>query len=61
MKYGELFISNEMKQFMFVVEQSVFHCFDCASDQSALGKWWNFIWSTNEESKNKLKNGAPHR
>jgi hypothetical protein len=50
-KYNKLFVSEDMKFFMFVIEQSIYHCFNCAGDKTALSKWWDFIWSTNESIK----------
>ncbi|MBX2965987.1 MAG: hypothetical protein KF845_07565 [Cyclobacteriaceae bacterium] len=57
--FVQLRVSKGMKNFMYEIENSLYHWFGCHT--TGIDKWWDFIRSTNEERKNKLNNGAPHR
>lgn len=59
--FGELRISLSMKEFIYEVENSVYHCLGCHQEQSATDKYWDFIWSKPEDQKGNLNIGAPHR
>jgi hypothetical protein len=58
-EFSALSISPQMKEMMHEVEN--LHCFGCHTEKSAVGKWWDYLWSPiEEEQKNKLKNGTKH-
>ena len=60
-QFSELSVSPAMKEFIYEVENSVYHCFGCRTDPTVWDKYWDFILSPNETRKNRLNSSAPHR
>jgi hypothetical protein len=60
-QFSELSVSPAMKEFIFEVENSVYHCFGCRTDPTVWDKYWDFILSPNETKKNRMNSSAPHR
>jgi len=60
-QFSELSVSPAMKEFIYEVENSVYHCFGCRTDPTVWDKYWDFILSPNETKKNRMNSSAPHR